>query len=93
MKTNTSKLQYRPLKTFYTDRTLTYEGLLEKKSSVSIYQRSFWVSATKIYELYAEVAPSIINEIFRKRKMRYKTRNILVLQQKISELYTMVQKH
>ena len=52
------------LRLIYNDKKYSFEELLEIDSFVSIHDRNLRALAIKMYEIYHDISPTIMNEIF-----------------------------
>ena len=68
-------LHERALRTVYNDDVSTFEKLLEKDNSVTIYVRNLRILATELYKTKENVAAPIMHEIFEQRNIQYNLRS------------------
>ena len=54
----------RALRITYEDNKSTFQELLNKDNSVSIYHRNFQVLATEMFKIHRGLSPEILREIF-----------------------------
>ena len=59
-----NRLHERCLRIIYNDKQLSFKMLLEKHSSVSIYNRNIQCLATEIYKVSNGLLPPVVNKIF-----------------------------
>ena len=59
-----SRLHERYIRIIYNDRLSTFEELLNKDNSVSIYHRNLQCLATEMFKVYQGEAPKILQEVF-----------------------------
>ena len=59
----------------YSDKTSSFEELLEKDGSVTIHTRNLQVLATEMFKVYRNLSPNIVAEIFRTRRNDYNFRH------------------
>ena len=59
----------------YSDKTSTFQELLDKDKSVSVYHKNIQVLAREIYKTVNGLAPTIINSIFEIKDIEYNLRN------------------
>ena len=70
-----NRLHERCLRVIYTDKTSSFEQLLENDNSVSIHHRNIQTLATEMYKVTNGFSPEIMNEIFQIREeSRYNLR-------------------
>ena len=69
-----NSIHERALRITYSDRTSTFEELLNKNKSVSIHHRNLRVLVTEPYKVKSNMAPEILNEIFQNRTSSYNLR-------------------
>ena len=69
-----NSIHERALRITYNDTTSTFEELLNKDKSVSIHHRNLQVLVTDLYKVKSNMAPEILNEIFKNRKSSYNLR-------------------
>ena len=68
-------LHERCLRIVYSDKTLSFEKLLETDRSVPIHIRNLQILATEFFEESKDLAPTIFSEVFSKRSIRYNLRH------------------
>ena len=59
----------------YPDKTSTFQELLDKDKSVSVYHKNIQVLAREIYKTVNGLAPTIMNSIFEIKDIEYNLRN------------------
>ena len=59
-----NKLHERALRQVYTDKSLTFEQMLEKDGSVTIHQRNLQKLATEMYKVKNGLSPKIMADLF-----------------------------
>ena len=59
----------------YSDKTSTFQELLDKDKSVSVYHKNIQVLAREIYKTVNSLAPTIMNSIFEIKDIEYNLRN------------------
>ena len=59
-----NRLGERCLRIIYSDKTSSFEALLEKEGPVSIHNRNFQLVATGMYKASKGLSPPIITELF-----------------------------
>ena len=59
-----NKLHQRCLRLIYTDKTSTFQELLDKDNSVSIHMRNIQSLATEMYKEANNISPEIMKEVF-----------------------------
>ena len=69
-----NKLHEKALRLVYDDRQSTFEGLLNLHKPVTIHQRNLQVLATDLYKVHHGLAPKLMNDIFKKRNVKYNFR-------------------
>ena len=63
------------LRIVYSDKTSSFEELLDKDGSVTIRTRNLPVLATEMFKVYRNLSPTIVAEIFRDRRNNYNLRH------------------
>ena len=69
-----NSIHERALRITYSDRTSTFEELLNKDNSASIHHRNLQVLVTELYKVKSNMAPEILNELFQNRTSSYNLR-------------------
>ena len=59
----------------YSDKTSTFQEILDKDKSVSVYHKNIQVLAREIYKTVNGLAPTIMNSIFEIKDIEYNLRN------------------
>ena len=59
-----NRIHERSLRSAYSDKTSTFQELLDKDSSVSVHHKNIQVLATEIYKTVNGLAPTIMNSVF-----------------------------
>ena len=59
-----SRLDERCLRLIYNDKKLSFEELMEIDRSASVHDRNYRTLATGMYEIYHDISPTIMNEMF-----------------------------
>ena len=59
----------------YSDKTSSFEKLLETDRSVPIHIRNLQILATEFFKESKDVAPAIFSEVFSKRSVQYNLRH------------------
>ena len=62
-----NRLHEKCLHIVYSDKTSSFEELLDKDGSVTIHTRNLQVLATEMYKVYRNLSPTIVAQIFRAR--------------------------
>ena len=75
MNTKINRLHEKCLRIVYSDKTLSFEELLEEDGSVTIHTRNIQVLATEMIKVYRNLLPNIVAEIFRARRNSYNLRH------------------
>ena len=60
-----NQLHEKCLRIVYSDKTSSFEELLDKDWSVTIHKRNLQVLATEMFKVYRNLLPNIVAEIFR----------------------------
>ena len=72
-KNKINRLHERCLRVVYNDKQSSFNELVEKGGSVSIYMRDIQILATEMYKLVNNLSPSIMNRVFKLNSVnRYK---------------------
>ena len=61
---NINRLHERCLRIVYSDKTSSFEKLLEKDGSVTIHTRDLQALATEMFKVYKNLSPAIIADLF-----------------------------
>ena len=69
-----NSIHERALRITYSDRTSTFEELLNKDNSASIHHRNLQVLVIELYKVKRNMAPEILNELFQNRTSSYNLR-------------------
>ena len=72
------KLQVRALRIVCKDHFSSFEALLSKTISVTVYQRNFQILTTEMYKMSNRLSPDVTQDIFDIKSNYYYTRNALV---------------
>ena len=56
------------LRIAYSDKTLSFEELLDRDTSVTIHTRNLQALATEMFKVYRNLSPNIVVEIFPVRR-------------------------
>ena len=75
MNTKINRLHEKCLRIDYSDKTSSFEELLEKDGSVTIHTRNLEVLATEMFKVYRNLSPNIVAEIFHARRNNYNLRH------------------
>ena len=75
MNNKINRLHEKCLRIVYSDKTSSFEELLEKDGSVTIHTRNLQVLATEMFKVYRNLSPNIVAEIFRGRRNNYNLRH------------------
>ena len=59
----------------YSDKTSSFEELLEKDGFVNIYTRNLQVLATEMFKVYRNLSPNTVADIFRAHRNNYTLRH------------------
>ena len=70
-----NRIHERSLRLVYSDKTSTFQELLDKSKSVSVHHKNIHVLAKEIYKTVNGVAPTIMNSIFETKDIEYNLRN------------------
>ena len=68
-------LHERCLRIVYSDKTSSFEKLLETDRSVPIHIRNLLILATEFFKEGKDLAPAIFSEVFSKRSVQYNLRH------------------
>ena len=64
MNNKINRLHERSLRIVHSDKTSSFEKLLEKDGSVNIHARNLQTLATEMFNVYKNLSPSIIADLF-----------------------------
>ena len=70
-----NRIHERSLRLAYSDKTSTFQELLDKDKSVSVHHKNIQVLATEIYKTVNGLALTIMNSIFEIKDTEYNPRN------------------
>ena len=59
-----NRIHERSLRSVYSDKTSTFQELLDKDNSVSVHHKNIQVLATEVYKTVNGLAPTIMNSVF-----------------------------
>ena len=59
-----NRIHERSLRSVYSDKTSTFQELLDKDNSASVHHKNIQVLATEIYKTVNGLAPTIMNSVF-----------------------------
>ena len=90
-----NRLHKRCLRIVYNDKRLSFNALLEKDGSVSIYERNIKILATEMFKVSKNLAPPQMHEIFKlKDQLQYNLRyNFLFLGPLLSQSIKVLKVH
>ena len=71
MNNKINRLHERCLRIVYSDKTSSFEKLLEKSGSVTIHTRKLQTLATEMFKVYKKLSPAIIADLFHVRQSNY----------------------
>ena len=63
-----NQLYERALRLLYKDKNATYDELLQKGNSISVYYRNLQFLATELFKVKIDIAPNIMKEVFQFRE-------------------------
>ena len=75
MNNKINHLHERCLHIVHSDKTLSFEKLLEKDGSVTIHTRSLQTLTTEMVKVYKNLLPAIIADLFHVRQNNYNLRH------------------
>ena len=75
MNNKINRLHEKCLRIVYSDKTSSFEELLEKDEYLTIYTINLQVLVTEIFKVYRNLSPNIVAEIFRGRRNNYNLRH------------------
>ena len=75
MNNKINRLLEKCLRIVHTDKTLSFEELLDKDGSVNIHARNLQVLAAEMFKVYKILSPTVIAEMFRARQNNYNLRH------------------
>ena len=75
MNNKINRLHKRCLRIVHSDKTSSFEKLLEKDGSVTIHTRNLQTLATEMFKVYKNLSPAIIADLFHVRQNNYNLRH------------------
>ena len=75
MNNKINRLHEKCLGIVYSDKTSSFEKLSDKDGSVTIHTRNLQVLVTEMFNVYRNLSPDIVAEIFRARRNNYNLRH------------------
>ena len=75
MNNKINRLHEKCLGIVYSDKTSSFEKLLDKDGSVTIHTRNLQVLVTEMFNVYRNLSPDIVAEMFRARRNNYNLRH------------------
>ena len=75
MNNKINRLHERCLRIVHSDKTSSFEKLLEKDGSVTIHTRNLQTLATEMFKVYKNLPPPIITNFFHVRQNNYNLRH------------------
>ena len=75
MNNKINRLDRKCLRIVYSDKTSSFEELLEKDESVTIHTRNLQVLAIEMFKVCRNLSPNIVAEIFHARQNNYNLRH------------------
>ena len=75
MNNKINRLHERRLRIVHSDKTSSFEKLLEKDGSVTIHTRNLQTLATEMFKVYKNLPPPIITNLFHVRQSNYNLRH------------------
>ena len=66
---NINSIQERALRITYADKTWTFEQLLERDNSVSIYHRNLQVLATEMFKISNNMSPEVVKKFLKRERI------------------------
>ena len=75
MNNKINRLHKRCLRIVHSDKTSSFEKLLEKDGSVTIHTRNLQTLATEMFKVYKNLSPAIIANLFHVRQNNYNLRH------------------
>ena len=70
-----NRIHERPLRLVYSDKSSTFQELLDKDKPVSVHHKNIQVLTTEIYETVNGLAPKFMNSIFEIKDIEYNLKN------------------
>ena len=74
MNNKISRLQERCLRIVYSDKTSSFEKLLEKDGSAAMHTKNLQTLVTEMFKIYKNLSPAIITDLFHVRQNDYNLR-------------------
>ena len=75
MNNKINRLYERCFRIVHSDKTSSFEKLLEKDGSVTIHTRNLQTLATEMFKVYKNLSPAIIADLFHVRQNNYNLRH------------------
>ena len=75
MNNKINRLHERRLRIVHSDKTSSFEKLLEKDGSVTIHTRNLHILATEMFKVYKNLSPAIIADLFHVQQNNYNLRH------------------
>ena len=75
MNNKINRLHERCFRIVHSDKTSSFEKLLEKDGSVTIHTRNLQTLATEMFKVYKNLSPAIIADLFHVRQNNYNLRH------------------
>ena len=75
MNNKINRLHEKCLRILFSDKTSSFEELLDKEGSATIYTSNLQVLATEMFKVYKNLSPTIVAEIFCARQNNYNLRH------------------
>ena len=71
MNNKIKRIHEKCLRIIFSDKTSSFEELLDNDGSVTIHTRNLQVLATEMFKVYRNLSPNIVAEIFCARRNNY----------------------
>ena len=75
MNNKINRLHETCLRIVHSDKTSSFEKLLEEDGSVTIHTRNLQTLATEMFKVYKDLSPAIITDLFHVRQNNYNLRH------------------
>ena len=92
MNSRINRLHETCLRIIYSDKSSSFEELLQKDESVTIHVKNIQKLATEMFEVFKNLSPPIVADLFEVRQNNYNLKHRSYFQYQMSNLFIMVRK-